>query len=280
MARKTFTADFRRFFLQGLRALGPTLITLAIIYYVLNFLWRSLGWYVIQAIKYGWVFALDRGWVDRTSYGYIERYWAEENWYTPVVGVVLALLIIYIVGLFVGNLIGQGLYRLGEKLVLRIPVVKQIYPAVKQVIDMFLADPSDKKAAGQFAGSRVVAVRYREVDLWSIGLVTGTGLSAFDKVAHEDAGADHMVTVFIPSSPTAFSGYVVVVPRHAVRELPMTVNEAMQLLVSGGVVQHSSETSQRAAAASTQSAKASAIAATTAPAADPVEPAPTKGAGV
>ena len=61
--------------------------------------------------------------------------------------------------------------------------------------------------------------------------MTGAGLKPLSDAVKQD-----MVTVFIPSSPTAFSGYVVVVPRDSVVELPLKVEEAMRLLVSGGVV--------------------------------------------
>jgi len=109
---------------------------------------------------------------------------------------------------------------------MRIPLIRAIYPAVKQVTDFLLAE---KKQT--FEGSRVVAVHARGPNVWSIGLVTGGGLRPLNEAVSEE-----MVTVFIPSSPTAFSGYVVVVPRDAVVELPLTVEEAMRMLVSGGVI--------------------------------------------
>jgi uncharacterized membrane protein len=133
---------------------------------------------------------------------------------------------VYMVGVLVGNFIGRTFWRLGELAVLRIPLVRAIYPAVKQVTDLFLSD-----RAGAFAGSRVVAVQHRAQDVWTIGLVTGPGLRSLT-----DSTGDEMVTVFVPSTPTAFSGYVVVVPRHAVVELPLKVEEAMRLLVTGGVL--------------------------------------------
>ena len=74
-------------------------------------------------------------------------------------------------------------------------------------------------------------MQHRAQDVWTIGLVTGPGLKSLN-----EAAGDEMVTVFVPSTPTAFSGYVVVVPRHAVVELPLTVEEAMRLLVTGGVL--------------------------------------------
>jgi uncharacterized membrane protein len=77
----------------------------------------------------------------------------------------------------------------------------------------------------------VVAVQARAQGIWSIGLVTGAGYGPLSEAVKGD-----MVTVFIPSSPTAFSGYVLVVHRESLVELPLTVEEALRLLVSGGVI--------------------------------------------
>ena len=102
---------------------------------------------------------------------------------------------------------------------------------MKQVTDFVIADKSN-----QFQGSRVVAVQPHEKGIWSIGLVTGGGVPQLTEAVGEE-----MVTVFVPSSPTAFSGYVLVVPRASVVELPLKVEEAMRLLVSGGVLVPSAE---------------------------------------
>jgi uncharacterized membrane protein len=139
----------------------------------------------------------------------------------------LAVILVYIIGLFVGNLIGRTLWRLAELALMRIPVVRAIYPSVKQVTDFLLADRTN-----QFRQSRVVAVQHRAQNVWTIGLVTGAGVQTLSERA-----AESMLTVFVPSSPTAFSGYVVVVPRSNVIELPLTVEEALRLLISGGVIE-------------------------------------------
>jgi uncharacterized membrane protein len=141
--------------------------------------------------------------------------------------VILAVLLVYFVGVIVGNFIGRAFYRLIETAVMRIPLVRAIYPSVKQVTDFVLRN----RRTPQFTASRVVAVQPHEKNIWSIGLVTGAGLKSLS-----DAAGDEMVTVFVPSSPTAFTGYVLVVPRSGVVELPITVEEAMRMLVSGGVI--------------------------------------------
>ncbi len=224
--RVGFSEDFRRFFLRGLAALLPTLITLSLLVWVWNFLWESLGRRLIFCIKWTWVTLADEGFVRPEPAGYIGRYWSDDLLRTKLVGVLLAILLVYVVGVFVGNLIGRQMWRIAEIAVMKIPIVRAIYPAVKQVTDFVIADKS-----GQFQGNRVVAVQPHEKGIWSIGLVTGGGLPPLSAAVGQE-----MVTVFVPSSPTAFSGYVLVVPRASVIELPLTVEEAMRLLVSGGVL--------------------------------------------
>lgn len=224
-----FAEDFRRFFLRGLAALMPTLITLWLLIKVWDFLWESLGRHLISLISWVWLTLARWEVLPAEHPGYIKWFfWTsdEPRWQTRLLGVLLAIVLVYIVGLFLGNLIGRTVYRLGEKVLFRVPLIRAIYPSVKQVVDFVLAD---RKA--QFSGSRVVAVEPHANGIWSIGLVTGRGVKAL--------GSPHgkeMVTVFIPSSPTAFSGYVLVVPREVVFDLPLTVEQAMRLLVSGGVI--------------------------------------------
>lgn len=222
----SFAQDFRRFFLGGLQALLPTLITLSVIVWVWDFLWQNLGRHIITAMKLGWVNIASTGLLPAPPPGYFATNWTEDRFQTRVVGVVLAIVAVYIVGLVVGNLIGRTFWKLGERLVMKIPIVRAIYPPVKQVTDFVLADKDD-----QFRRSRVVAVRPHDGNIWSVGLVTGTGLSPLTSSTGEP-----MLTVFVPSSPTAFSGYVLIVPQSGVVELPMSVEEALRLLVSGGVL--------------------------------------------
>ena len=229
-ARAGFSDDFRRFFLRGLSALLPTLITLWLLIWVWNFLWENIGQHMISAIVWSWNTLIEHELLPFQPRVYTRNYWwmgqGMPMWAVQLIGVVLSVVVIYLVGLLVGNLIGRSIWRLAEMAVMRIPLVRAIYPAVKQVTDFLLAE---RKA--QFESSKVVAVRPHAGGIWSIGLVTGPGLRALS-----DAVGMDMVTVFIPSTPTAFSGYVVVVPRESVVELPLKVEEAMRLLLSGGVI--------------------------------------------
>jgi len=224
----------RTFFVRGLKTLLPTLITLYLILWAWGFLWDQLGvrivW-LIQNVQYQTA-GPDRQWSD------IRRWWSNDRgeylWWVQPFGVSMAVLMVYMVGLLVGNLIGRTFMALSESLVLRIPVIRAIYPAVKQITDFLLQERSST-----FQQSRVVACQPHANGIWSIGLITGARFTQL-----EAAGGGEMVSVFIPSSPTAFSGYVVIVPRSKVVDLPLTVEEAMRVLVSGGVLQPGEKTSK------------------------------------
>jgi uncharacterized membrane protein len=222
----TFFDDFRRFFQRGLAALMPTLITLWLLVWAWEFLWNNVGAHVIWFIRWSWLALSDRGIVQPSPGFLIYRHLPDEAFSTRLLGVALAVLIVYMLGVFVGNLLGRTAWRLIEHAVMRIPLVRAIYPAVKQVTDFLLSERT-----AQFQGSSVVAVEPHEKGIWSIGLVTGKGLRPLS-----DATGQDMLTVFVPSSPTAFSGYVLVVPRESVIELPLKVEDAMRMLVSGGVI--------------------------------------------
>jgi uncharacterized membrane protein len=226
--RRSFAEDFIRFFTRGMAALLPTLITLWLLTCVWNFLWEYLGAYIIILIKYTWPEMAPRDILSSRQGVYVGQFLDAVNYpiRTKITGVALAVLLVYFVGLFVGRLIGRTASRLAERAVMAVPFVRAIYPAVKQVTDFLLEERSPR-----LQGSRVVAVQPHEQGIWSIGMVTGKANWPL-----HGAQGDDMVTVFVPSTPTAFTGYVLIVPRSRVVELPMTVEEALRLLVSGGVI--------------------------------------------
>ncbi|HWB52935.1 MAG TPA: DUF502 domain-containing protein [Tepidisphaeraceae bacterium] len=228
---RSFAADFRHFFLRGLAALLPTLITFWLLVEIWYFLWEYLGVHLIVALKAIWYILTQWGILPHHSAAFIDNYFQNQmpGWEVELIGVVLAILLVYFIGLLVGNLIGRTLWGLVEMTLLRIPVIRAVYPAVKQITDYVLSNRQ-----GQVQASQVVAVRPHENGIWSIGLVTGSGVSGLTSPQGEP-----MLTVFIPSSPTAFSGYVLVVPKSQVVELPMRVEDAMKMLVSGGVLSES-----------------------------------------
>lgn len=156
----------------------------------------------------------------------LDRWWRSYAFPLDLIGLVIAIVLIYMAGMLLGSYIGRRLYARGEYYVNQVPLVGRVYPAVKQVTDFFVGQDREKV---QF--NRVVALQYPRKGLWSVGLVTGDTMRTI-----QDAAGTDCTTVFIPSSPTPFTGYVITVPKAEVVELPITVEDAVKFAVSGGVL--------------------------------------------
>jgi uncharacterized membrane protein len=100
-----------------------------------------------------------------------------------------------------------------------------VYPYARQIADFFFSD--EKKVDFKTA----VAVPFPSKGVWSIGFVTGGGLPDLDRAAGKS-----LVCVFVPNSPTPISGWVVYVPREDVVALPLSVEQAMRIIITAGVV--------------------------------------------
>jgi uncharacterized membrane protein len=226
----SFREDFRRFFLRGLAAVLPTLLTLSIIIYVFTRIQQYIGKYINIGLYWviGQVWMLIEAPPDQAAARLvrdeIRAFWIVWEKYWWWVGFVLAFVAIYIFGRFVGSFLGRSVWRMIEGTFLRLPLIRQLYPYVKQVTDFLL---SERKI--EF--SRVVAVKYPREGVWSLGLVTGPAMRTLSEATGED-----LLTVFIPSSPTPVTGYTITVKRSEVIDLPLSVDDALRFTISGGVI--------------------------------------------
>ena len=114
-----------------------------------------------------------------------------------------------------------------EKFIMNTPLLRQVYPYVKQITDFLFIQEEEKKKMF----SRVVAVEYPRKDIWSLGFVTGSGI---EKVVENEK--KEFLTVLIPTSPTPFTGFVIMVPKKSTIEMDMTIEQALRFTVSGGVI--------------------------------------------
>jgi uncharacterized membrane protein len=151
--------------------------------------------------------------------------WWEARWYLDLAGLFLAIAAVYVLGRLVGGYLGRTLFSAFEAAVMALPGIRSVYPALKQVVE-FLFGSENKK----LNFNRVVMIEYPRPGLWQMGLVTG------DAIPEIAAACGDSVTVFVPNSPAPFSGWTVTVPRADVREIPISVDEALRYLVSAGVV--------------------------------------------
>jgi len=141
----------------------------------------------------------------------------------PGLGAVLAFAILLVTGLLVTNLIGRQLVDYWEDLLQRIPLVRSIYSSVKGLAEsVFSQDKAFRK---------VVLIPYPRAGLWSMGFLTADNLGEISTKTGVVA-----VCVFIPTTPNPTSGFIVIVPRAEVIELSMSVDAAMKMIVTLGVV--------------------------------------------
>ncbi len=153
----------------------------------------------------------------------VNTWWAEHP-YMNFLGLIVAAIIVYVCGRLVGGFLGRSLYKKLEQVMSSIPVISKVYPYVKQLVDFLISD-SDKPKF-----SRVVAVEYPRKGIWSVGFLTGESMNSLKSKLPDS------VTVFVPSSPTPFTGYTITIPRSELIDLPITVEEAIRFAVSGGVL--------------------------------------------
>ena len=254
---RTFGGDFKRFFGRGLGVLLPSVLTLWILVKAYQFVDLTIAQPINAGVRAGlvevaenWdtmgnffgpdaeevIIETDRRKLERGANtdpeivekdllrASVSRWWTKWALYLDWIGILVAVLAVYFAGRLLGGFLGRRVQRGVEHIITSVPLFKQVYPYVKQVVDFLFSD--DKPI--QF--NRVVVVEYPRTGIWSVGLVTGSTMKSI-----EDSSGE-AVTIFIPSSPTPFTGYTITVPRSEIRELPISIDEALRFTISGGVL--------------------------------------------
>ncbi|HEC12236.1 MAG TPA: DUF502 domain-containing protein [Acidiferrobacteraceae bacterium] len=193
--------SLRRYFFAGLLVWVPLGVTVLIVKFLVDLMDRSL---VLLPMAY-----------------------RPENllgFKIPGLGVVLTVLVVLITGMVAANLFGRQLVRIGEDLLARIPLVRSIYSAVKQVLETLFS------SSGQ-SFRRVVLVEYPRRDMWTLAFVTGTGVTDV-----ENKVGSKLVNLFVPTTPNPTSGYFLMVPLDDVIDVNLSIDAGLKLIMSAGVV--------------------------------------------
>ena len=180
-----------------------TLIPLGVTFFVLSFLFTTIdGWLkpIMAPIMSGVL----------------------EERYQIGMGVLATILLVYLVGLVVSNFLGQKLLGAGEKILTKIPLVREVYAPVKQVVQLAMM-PSDGNKFKQ-----AVAIRTPGSPIRVIGFVTGE--------FHEEGNPAPVISVFVPTSPNPTTGVLLFCDPEIVYETNMKVETAMKMLISGGII--------------------------------------------
>ena len=141
-----------------------------------------------------------------------------------VLSLLLFLLGVYLIGLFTTVVFGRRIVAGVEALLLKVPVLKTIYTASKNMVDTITM-------SNQMAFKQVVLVEFPRRDVWSLGFITGE--------ITDDRGKP-LVKVFVPNAPTITAGFLILLERSQVRETGMAVEQGIKMLVSGGIIGPSS----------------------------------------
>jgi uncharacterized membrane protein len=149
--------------------------------------------------------------------------WLPENMYRPGMGVMVGLAAAFVVGLLMHAYVVQRLFAMGEKLLYKTPMVRLIYPALRDFLNYF--SPDTKKEFDQ-----VVAVTLGDTGMQVIGFVTQENPEKLPEVFREEDS----VLVYLPLS-YMIGGYAVLMPRSAIRPVDMNMEEAMRFTLTAGV---------------------------------------------
>jgi uncharacterized membrane protein len=147
------------------------------------------------------------------------------GFHIPGLGAVLAVLLLIFTGMLVGNIIGRTLVGLWEDLLNRIPFVRALYSGVKSFSTTILSNQGN-------SFKKVMLIEYPRQGIWSIGFQTAGDVPQIS--AH--TGGEPQVCVFVPTTPNPTSGFIMMVPRSQAIELEMSVDAAMKMIVTLGVV--------------------------------------------
>lgn len=142
----------------------------------------------------------------------------------PGLGIILTTLFVFTTGFIITNVAGKKLVSWGENLLDRIPLVRSIYSAMKQVTETILS--SDKNSFRQ-----VVLIEYPRTGIWTIGFQTSNSPEQFNQHANSK-----LITIFVPTTPNPTSGFILMVPEEDTKKLDMDVEDALKMVMSLGVV--------------------------------------------
>jgi uncharacterized membrane protein len=140
----------------------------------------------------------------------------------PGLGILLVLISLYFLGLLSSNLIGRRFFALIEKISKYIPLVKSVYKIGQQLGTAF-------SIPGKQIFKKAVLVEYLKPGMWTIGFVTG-------EVRDRQNNDEKLLKVFVPTPPNPTTGTMIVVRESQVRDPGWTLDEALQSVLSGGII--------------------------------------------
>jgi uncharacterized membrane protein len=195
-------ARLRGYLLAGVLVTAPLGITLYLTYHILAFVDRQFA----ALLPPAWYEGLAGG----TAF--------------PGLGIVVALTFFILVGWLASNFFGRLFIRIYERILDRLPIIRELYSGTRQIFETVMAAQSE-------VFRDVVMVRFPSREMFSLGFVTGRTKGEIQRLTD-----DEVINVFVPTTPNPTSGYLLFVPKRDVVFLSMTAEEGLKLIVSGGII--------------------------------------------
>ena len=142
----------------------------------------------------------------------------------PGIGLIIVFILLTFIGFLTAGFVGRFIIRLGEKVIDRLPIIRSIYGALKQIFESVLNSSSK-------SFREVVLIEYPRKGIWAIGFITGN-----TKGEVQSKRSTEMVNVFLPTTPNPTSGFLLFLPKKDVDILNMTIEEGIKMVISGGIV--------------------------------------------
>jgi uncharacterized membrane protein len=213
MTEQTPTSSFglwsrlRAYFFAGILITAPVSLTI------------YLSWLFISFVD-DWVFSLLPPDYNPESY---------LPFFIPGVGLLLALVGLTVIGALTAGILGRAARRLIEAVLNRVPVIRSLYSAIKQIMETVLANKSS-------AFRECVLIEYPRKGIWTLGFITGKS-----KGEVQEKTAEEVINVFVPTTPNPTSGFLLFVPAQDIIRLKMPIEDGLKLVVSGGIVTPTTE---------------------------------------
>lgn len=142
----------------------------------------------------------------------------------PGQGLVFTIIGIFIIGVVATNILGRRLFAIGDRVLLKVPVLRIVYNASKQFMETFFSDERE-------GFRKVVLVEFPKKGIYSIGFVTGKAKGELSQNLHENS-----ITLFMPTAPNPTSGFLIMVEESETIPLDLSVEDAFKVVMTGGMV--------------------------------------------
>ena len=196
-------AKFRRFFLTGLLVTAPIIITIYVTWLVITFIDVKVASLLPEYLDFRKALPFQ----------------------IPGLGLLIVIFVITLIGAITPGLIGRNLLKLGEMILFKTPVIRTVYSSIKQIMETVMSTNSK-------SFKEVVLVEYPRQDIWVIAFVTSSVKGEIDdKIRKSD-----LVSIFVPTTPNPTSGFLLFVAKKDLIYLNMPVEQAVKLVISGGIV--------------------------------------------